>query len=976
MIITSLPGCQNKKELRFTVADQPWEPALGNHRAIIQINDPSEAVRLQVDWRRRDRSSENRRFIIIHSNTTDTIPNIARISVNNEHCDITFGPVNQKGIYYFYYLPYQPDSTYGSYMYDYYKKESPPEDSWLANIGLDDSLSLSKIPVAECDEIQSRTSFDSFYPMEIIPTTSEKALFLSKTGRDYHVFTEDRQFPIRMTREIPLKWIVDYDSSFFHGSADRNEYYTFQLGIYAAKKKLSNIRLEFSDLRNNEHIIPAKAFTCFNLSGIDPTGKSFSKVIDILHTRVQPMWIGLDIPELIVPGDYYGSIRVIPENSDPVEIPIQITISDKYLEDRGDSEPWRHSRLRWLNSTLGLDNEPVEPYTPIEVNDEKILSLSGKEIDLSKNSFPASIKIRGNEILSAPISFEISNEIFQVQPIKFDSEEAGLVEGSWTAESKNMDLSGQTTIEFDGYINYKIKVKAKKDLDKIDFKLVIPFNPDIAEFIMGMGLPGAAIPEFHTAPWEGPHDSFWIGNTKGGLHCELRGSDYHGPLLNLYHPEYPDSWFNSGKGRFEIKTLANQIRATISSGIRSMKEGEELEFEFSLLLTPLKEVNHNSQFTNRYYHSGGIPNPQPEDLEAGIRIINVHHANEFIPYINYPFIDTEKLKNFIDESHSKGLKVKIYYTVRELTNHLPELWALRSLGYEVLQNGPGGGFPWLREHVRSNYHRQWYHPYTDGGADAALLTTPGDSRWYNYYIEGLAWLIRNLDIDGIYMDDVSFDRNILKRMRKVMAKEKPGTLIDLHSNTGFSKGPATQYTAYFPYVDKLWFGESFQYNDMSPENWLVEVSGLPFGLMGDMLQGGGNRWLGMLFGMTARLPWYSAEILADPRPVWKFWDEYEINNTRMIGFWEKDCPVYTNDPDIKVTVYEGHDKFILAVGNFGEVSKEIQLSYTSEIINLVNNKEKKLVAPFVKDYQKSASFNLNDKILVASNKGWLFILER
>jgi len=41
-------------------------------------------------------------------------------------------------------------------------------------------------------------------------------------------------------------------------------------------------------------------------------------------------------------------------------------------------------------------------------------------------------------------------------------------------------------------------------------------------------------------------------------------------------------------------------------------------------------------------------------------------------------------------------------------------------------------------------------------------------------------------------------------------------------------------------VNRLWFGEGFKYDAMSPEQWLVECSGIPFGLMGDMLEGGGN----------------------------------------------------------------------------------------------------------------------------------------
>jgi len=65
-------------------------------------------------------------------------------------------------------------------------------------------------------------------------------------------------------------------------------------------------------------------------------------------------------------------------------------------------------------------------------------------------------------------------------------------------------------------------------------------------------------------------------------------------------------------------------------------------------------------------------------------------------------------------------------------------------------------------------------------------------------------------------------------------------------------------------------------------------------LMGDMLQGGGNRWRGMLFGMTARLPWESS----GPRPVWKVWDEFGIGQARMLGWWEKECPVRTGREDV------------------------------------------------------------------------------
>ena len=45
------------------------------------------------------------------------------------------------------------------------------------------------------------------------------------------------------------------------------------------------------------------------------------------------------------------------------------------------------------------------------------------------------------------------------------------------------------------------------------------------------------------------------------------------------------------------------------------------------------------------------------------------------------------------QAHAAGLKLKMYYTIRELSDHADELWVLRSLGHEVLTKGKGGGAP-------------------------------------------------------------------------------------------------------------------------------------------------------------------------------------------------------------------------------------------------------------------------------------------
>ena len=187
--------------------------------------------------------------------------------------------------------------------------------------------------------------------------------------------------------------------------------------------------------------------------------------------------------------------------------------------------------------------------------------------------------------------------------------------------------------------------------------------------------------------------------------------------------------------------------------------------------------------------------------EGVANIINIHHGNDLNPFINYPFQEqtVKDLAAYIDSVHGAGLMAKIYYTVREITNHMTELWALRSLGDEVFMAGAGndertiinpkGADPWLQEHLRTNYVPAWRHAFSSGKyqghVDAAIVTN-GMSRWHNYYIEGLQWLLKNLAIDGIYIDDVAYDRKVMQRVRKVFDRNRPGCLIDVHSWNHFN----------------------------------------------------------------------------------------------------------------------------------------------------------------------------------------------
>jgi hypothetical protein len=314
------------------------------------------------------------------------------------------------------------------------------------------------------------------------------------------------------------------------------------------------------------------------------------------------------------------------------------------------------------------------------------------------------------------------------------------------------------------------------------------------------------------------------------------------------------------------------------------------------------------------------------------------------------------------------MKVKIYYTVRELSDHAPEMFALRSLNHEIFVPGQGGGYSWLQEHLASDYIAGWCVPEM---YDATIINS-GASRWHNYYVEGINWLAKNIGIDGIYLDDLAFDRLTMQRVRKVLDKNRSGALIDLHSanqydeRDGFASS-ANLYMGEFPYINRLWFGEYFDYNSL-PDYYLIEISGIPFGLMGEMLQGGGNPWRGMVYGMTARLG-HSG----DPRPIWKAWDAFGIEDSQMKGYWVPETPVTTGEDDVLATSYVKQGSTLVAIASWAAEVKKVRLRIDSRALG-IDPLRTVLTAPAIEGFQEAATYHMTDEIPVSPGRGLLLII--
>jgi hypothetical protein len=993
LLLFALPAALAAQEVPYRIGR--WDPdSLGNHRAVLRVTAPARAVQVTIPWRRRDAEPE-RKQVVVTTTSGLRVGNVVAIEVARERGILAFEPTAGPGEYFVYFMPYAGSVRSNYPRITYRPADSTASPRWRALQRLTPAdLAAGRwraLPAATVTAIEAVDSMSTRWPMEVIATAAEtEQVRAAHPGRPFILFAEDRTRPIIMTEELPMVWTAPgVAGRAVRGEPLRGEFFPFQIGLWA-QQGLDSVQLTFGPLSGpGGATLPAGRFVSFNTGGVDWRGRPFTRPLRVRAGAVQPLWAGIEIPEDAVPGTWAGTATITAAGGLTETVPVMLLVRDTVIAEHGDNEPWRLTRLRWLNSTLGLDSTVVPPYTPVTVAGDR-LEILGRTVQLAPSGFPAQL---GSRFTAGMTGMTNLPRNLLREPVRLEVLGADSAPMAWTTGTRQMTRSqpgiaawevtnnagGVTAavrgaLEFDGTLEYTVALTVHDSTPVRDVALVLPYRTDVAKYWMGLGRKGGVAPDTFTWHWDSTknQDAVWVGDVNAGAQLTLFDDRYDRPLnTNFYQLKplvMPRSWQNGGRGGCAATRGRTPPGYTLrcSGGARTLIPGDTLWFNFRLLLTPFHTIDPLGQFDHRFFHAY---KPIPEIKAAGANVVNVHHATAINPYINYPFFRPREMRAYADSAHDVGITFKIYYTVRELTNRAPEFWALRSFGHEVFAPGPGGGHSWLQEHVGGDYITGWVVPEL---RDIALVTS-GISRWHNHYVEGLDWLVRHEQIDGLYLDDVAFDRGTMQRMRRVLARGRPAPMIDLHSanqynrNDGFASS-ANLYLEHFPYIDRLWFGEYFDYNAL-PDYWLVEMSGIPFGLMGEMLQDGGNPWRGMVFGMTARLPW-----AGDPRPLWHLWDDFGLAQATMRGWWDPATPVKTGRDDVLATTYLRNGKALVAIASWAPDTAVVKLRVDWRALG-IDPRRASLWAPAIDRFQEAATFDPNGTIAVPPGKGWVLMVE-
>lgn len=1019
---------------RYGVAE--WDRNLGNHRAVVQVPEAADIVCAYLPWRRRDAHPEAKHIQVREAKTGKIVTNVVVATCNREYGEVLFQPTAGVGEYHLYYLMPEEDRhatvwPRSSFPVVRYKlPQNSPDQDWLEKHGLAREVlestpfpALSNmnereiypalwrdLPLCEVVAFESRGERHSFYPMELVATLDElDALEHAARFEPFILFPESRTRPIRMTDAIPYGWAVR-DADARTSLADtvlRNEYFVFQVGVYASKSLLKRLSVVCSDLTGaSGAVIPAAALTCFNLAGTDHRGNHFTKEVDVEYRQIQALWFGVDVPRDARPGLYEGTVTVSVEGGAAQTVRLALTVEDAVLEDRGDGDLWRFSRLRWLDSRIAQDDEVCAPFTPLVVGEDAV-DLLGRRIELDATGLARQvtsfidmfhIRRQGRQVLreAARIEVVVDGKAHAPAGGSLACAHASPGVARFTAASRAGDIAirVETTVEMDGFVGHRITLETPQPLAVDGVRISLPLARGLDRYHMWSGgVPTDQIscqvsfgdmPDHPLAAAIEEFELVWVGDYNAGL-C-------------LRVPPGQAAWINSGRGLASCHATEQGRDLVLDSGPMVLEGSTPLAFE--LYATPFKPLTPAGQWQQRHYHKSCGRAPEiGMGQAAGASVFTYHHGCKEHPYISYPFLVADGLKACADRIHTGGGRMKAYYTIRELSDRAPELWALRSLGREILvgtdaKRGypdyhlgyeelsqlpleyqlrcdwawPFTGSPWMCEHLVSDYQPRWHQPVDMGCGRTVIdasLQVSGATRWSNFYLEGLRWLMLNAGLDGIYLDGITFDREAFKRVRKTLVRTKPEGLIDYHSH------PTA--IAQMPYFDRLWNGEGADYG-ADPAYWLVAVSGVPFGVGGELLMKHGSAQRGMVFGLSHRYGWEPEEEV-NPSALWKWWDDFGIARAEMLGFWQESCPVKTGNEEIKATAYVHKGKRVaIALASWAKAPATVKLELDWPALGLDPEKVSVTipVIPFFQEGQEKVSL---DALPVQPDKGWIVVIE-
>ena len=504
-------------------------------------------------------------------------------------------------------------------------------------------------------------------------------------------------------------------------------------------------------------------------------------------------------------------------------------------------------RPRWFESKAGITNDVLPPFTPLSVKQAGgavRVSPWGRTYQFGPGLLIEQIDSSAAPLLAGPVHLQAG---LAGKPVEWSSPRTRVTERRPAAVSlrqsashADLPLTVQSSIEQDGLCRLTVSLEPRRSVSLDGLTLEIPLRPEHAKYLYTW-------PKVCSGELKEPYSSafqpmVWLGDEERGLEWVCESEEGWQPADADHAIEVVPS---DGSVLLRLNLVGRPVE---------LAEGRSLRYTFGLQATPVKPIEKTAWdyriFRAPWYgYELDVPDKEIEGRPAlqyfaqkGGRAMLVLRWWDAFAYTS-PGSHAAELHHLVAACHAEGIRVVPYIGGFLLSEDTPEGRCFMA----EMQKTPATRYPIDRlPGLESQMTR--------------IVCQRGP--WQDFLVDGIAHLIDEYDVDGVYLDSSSapwacknalhrcgytapnggrrptyplFDvREMLQRIYTVVKQRKPDGIVDLHVYDCLHAGALAFSTTYWN-GEQLGRGPQVKVDGLPLDRFRTEFMGTNWGTPADLL---------------------------------------------------------------------------------------------------------------------------------------------
>jgi hypothetical protein len=599
----------------------------------------------------------------------------------------------------------------------------------------------------------------------------------------------------------------------------------------------------------------------------------------------------------------------------------------------------------WLGSDEGRSDAVLLPFTPVECEvraDALTLGVWGRRYRFTGGALPSSLVSADEELLAGACRLVATVDGREVE---WGQAEARVTERSAGRVSFALNdglVAGEVSLECDGVLMIDLTLGSEQAATLDALAIEIPFQAERARYLYTWPqVRSGALTEDYASGFQ---PIVWIGDEERGISwlCE---SD-QGWLL-----DDPDRAIEVRRGDDEVVLRLNLVdRPT------EMRADERLRYRFALQATPLRPPGRDmwdDRLVRSNWYGEGMSlgekmvgdTPALEHYAAmGARALLIWRWWDAFAY-PLPIGHEDEFRSMVADYHAAGLKVVPYVGGFLLSDEAPEAAMFR----DEMAKMPMQPFP-----IR-----------LPGLKDQMATVVCQRSLWQDFLVDGIARLIDEYDVDGVYLDTTTRPyacmnelhgcgyvkpdgsrgvtypvfsvRENLRRIYTAVTSRKPDGIVDVHVYDCMD-GPALAWATSYWNGEQLRNGVEFKPDALPLDRFRCEFMGRNWGVPADLLyyRLGDYRKCVAIAGLhdvpvrTERLP--DLEVQS---ALWGLRAEFGCRDAEWLPYWSNQEYVRVEPADCYASLHRHQANGVLAfVSNLSREQANVRMTLDLQALGL------------------------------------------